>query len=351
VALAAGILLGAAGLAAARTDRAPARSAQGRCGHFDLHRPEIARFVREVSRRDALSRRHVLWLLGRAHPKPRIIDLMGSAPERSLEWYEYRDRLVSARRIDAGVRFWLEHRAILERTAHERGVPARYIVAILGCETFYGRDTGRDRVLDALATLAFDYPPRARYFQGELEQFLLLVREDHLDPLAVRGSYSGAMGAPQFMPSVYRRYAVNERHDRRLDLWKNWADVFASVANYLRRSGWETGAPVLVRARVEPGTTLHLDAHGLDVATLGALSTQGVRVDPSEADALGVLPDSTPAVLVSAEQASGPAYRVGFNNFRVLMRYNRSADYAMAVHDLAESIAERVRQARAAAGA
>jgi membrane-bound lytic murein transglycosylase B len=317
-------------------------SARAAIQGFDLKRPEIRRFAREVARRDALSRRGVLRLLARAHPQPQIIDRMNRPAERVLEWWEYRQLFLTPKRIDEGVRFWLDHRDVLERVATEQGVPPEYLVAILGCETFYGRDTGRDRVLDALATLAFDYPERGQYFRGELEQFLLLVREDHLDPLVVKGSYSGAMGAPQFMPSAYRRYAVDESHDHRPDLWNDWADVFASIANYLRRNGWEPGRPVLTDARLDPDPSFQLDARGLALGSLDELNAQGVRVNLP-------LPGTTPAVLISAQEVDGPAYRVGFDNFRAIMRYNRSILYAMAVNELAQDLGERVRETRPSA--
>ncbi|HYK25220.1 MAG TPA: lytic murein transglycosylase B [Steroidobacteraceae bacterium] len=308
---------------------------------FDPKRPEIRRFVREVARRDGLSRRRVLKLIENARPQPKILDIMTRPPERVLEWWEYRQHLVTDTRIDEGVQFWLEHRSVLERIAGEQGVPPEYIVAILGCETRYGRNTGRDRVLDSLATLAFDYPPRATYFRGELEQFLLLARETHLNPLVVKGSYSGAMGAPQFMPSAYRRYAVDASRDHRTDLWTDWADVFASIGNFLRINGWEPGQPVITDAHLDPDPVFQLDSRGVLSASLAELNAQGVRVSLQ-------LPDSTPALLVPAEQAEGPAYRVGFNNFRAIMRYNRSTRYAMAVNDLAEAIAARVHEGGAA---
>jgi membrane-bound lytic murein transglycosylase B len=311
---------------------------------FNPTRPEIVRFAREVARRDGLSRRRVLRLIEHARPQPQILDIMTRPPERVLEWWEYRQHLVTDTRIDEGVRFWLEHRSVLERIAGEQGVPPEYIVAILGCETRYGRNTGRDRVLDSLATLAFDYPPRATYFRSELEQFLLLARETNLNPLVVKGSYSGAMGAPQFMPSAYRRYAVDESRDHRPDLWTDWADVFASIANFLRINGWEPGQPVITDAQLDPDPVFQLDSRGVLSASLAELNAQGVRVELS-------LPDSTPAILVPAEQAEGPAYRVGFNNFRAIMRYNRSTRYAMAVNDLAEAIAVRVREASDAGNA
>jgi membrane-bound lytic murein transglycosylase B len=306
---------------------------------FDVSRPDIRRFVAEVAKRDDLSKRRVLRLLRKAQPQPRIIELMNRPAERVLQWWEYRQIFVTDRRINEGVQFWLDHRLTLEHIAAEQGIPPEYLVAILGCETFYGRITGRDRVLDALATLAFYYPPRGEYFRGELEQFLLLTREEHLDPLEVKGSYSGAMGVPQFMPSAYRRYAVDASHDRRRDLWNDWADVIASVANFLRQNGWQPGEPVLAEAQLDPDPTFQLDAKGEVSATLDQLNAEGVRVDLQ-------VPGSTPALLISAEQKEGPAYRVGFANFRAITRYNHSARYAMAVNDLAQGIAERVRATR-----
>ncbi|HTV52087.1 MAG TPA: lytic murein transglycosylase B [Steroidobacteraceae bacterium] len=306
---------------------------------FDLSRPEIRHFVAAIAKRDALSRRQILRLLRKAQPQPKIIELMSRPAERVLQWWEYRQLFVTEQRISDGVQFWLDHQSVLEQVAAAQGVPPQYLVAILGCETFYGRITGRDRVLDSLATLAFDYPPRSDYFRGELEQFLLLTREEHLDPLRVKGSYSGAMGAPQFMPSAYRRYAVDASHDHRRDLWNNWADVLASIANYLRQNGWRPGEPVLTDARLDPEPTFQLDARGELASTIDELNALGVRVALS-------MPGSTPAVLIPAEQKEGPAYRVAFENFRAITRYNHSARYAMAVTDLAQGIAERVRATR-----
>ena len=310
---------------------------------FDLSRPDIRAFVTDVARRDHLSRRRVRRLLSRARPLPLVIEAMNKPAERVLEWWEYRRLFITEQRIGQGVEFWQAHRPTLERVAAEHGVAPEYLVAILGCETYYGRITGHDRVLDALMTLAFYYPPRADYFRGELEQFLLLVREEHIDPLKVKGSYSGAMGAPQFMPSAYRRYALDEGHDHRRDLWSNWGDVLASIANYLRENGWQPGQPVIADARLDPDPTFTLDEHGLDLdTTLARLNAEGVRVTLD-------LPGDTPAILVPAEEQEGPSYRVGFQNFYVITRYNHSARYAMAVNDLAANIAARVHAAALAA--
>ena len=305
--------------------------------HFDLSRPEIRAFVKEVARRDHIARKRVLRLLAKAEPQPKIIELMERPAEHVLQWWEYRNIFVTERRITEGVQFWLEHRETLEAVARERGVPPEYLVGIIGCETYYGRITGGYRVLDALATLAFDYPPRAEFFRGELEQFILLTHEEHIDPTAAKGSYSGAMGAPQFMPSAYRRYAVDASHDHRRDLWNNWADVLASVANYFVENGWHSGEPVLAPARLDPDPDFQLDPRTLELtSTVEKLSEHGVHVDLAVAG-------STPAMLIAAVEQDGPQYRVGFHNFRVITRYNRSALYAMAVSDLAASVAARVR--------
>jgi peptidoglycan lytic transglycosylase B len=310
---------------------------------FDVRRPEIVAFINEVAERDGLKRAEVRKLLKEARPQPKILDIMNRPLEKVAPWWEYRERFVTAERVDDGVKFWADHRLALEQAAGEYLVPPQYIVAILGVETHYGRNTGPYRALDALATLAFDYPPREKFFRSELEQFLVLVRENHLDPLTIRGSYAGALGVPQFMPSQYRRYAVDADTDQQRDLWNDWDDILASVANYLREHGWTPGAPVLAETSLDPDPTFQLEPRNLELnETVDSLSAQGVRLDQP-------LPPDTPAVLLSAEQRDGPAYRVGFHNFYVITRYNSSARYAMAVHDLAQAIAQRMQPAAAAA--
>ena len=312
---------------------------------FDLNRPEIVAFVNEVVRQDGLDRRQVRHLLKQAQPQPKIIEIMNRPLEKVSPWWEYREHFVTEERISDGVQFWHDHEAALEHVASDYQMPPEYLVAILGIETKYGRSTGRYRVLDALATLAFDYPPRQRYFSGELEQFLLLVREARLDPLTTTGSYAGAMGAPQFMPSVYRRYAVAANTDRRRDLWGDWDDILASVANYLHEHGWTPGAPVLAETRLDPDPTFQIEPHNLELnETVDSLSAHGVHLELD-------MPPDTPAVLLSAEQRDGPAYRVGFHNFYVITRYNNSARYAMAVYDLAQAIRQRQQSAAPAAAA
>ena len=303
---------------------------------FDVHRPEIAQWIDEVVGHDGWKRKSVVALLEQAQPQPKVLDIMTRPLEKVAPWWEYRERFMTEERIQKGVQLWLDHANELERISGEYHVPPEYLVAILGVETFYGRNTCRYRVLDALATLAFDYPPRASFFRGELEQYLLLTTESKLDPLTTCGSYAGAMGVPQFMPSVYRRYAVDADSDKKRDLWNSWDDILASVANYLHEWGWTPGGPVLAETTLDPDPSFQIEPHNLDLnETVASLGAHGIQVD------LEVPPD-TPVVLISAEQRDGPAYRVGFHNFYVITRYNHSARYAMTVHDLATALAARV---------
>jgi membrane-bound lytic murein transglycosylase B len=310
---------------------------------FDMKRPEIVAFVNDVAQRDQLPKKQVLALLRKGEPQPKIIEAMSRPAEKVTPWWEYHDRFLTDDRISDGAQFYKDHRASLERVAAARGIPPEYLIAIMGVETKYGKFVGRYRVLDALMTLAFDYPPRSDYFRGELEQFLLLVAEEHLDPLTVTGSYAGAMGVPQFMPSSYRMFAVDGNDDKKRDLWNDWDDILASIANYFVEHGWESGGPVLAETRLDPEPKFQIDTRNLELnETVESLNAQGVEV-------LGAQAGATPAVLISAEQQDGPAYRVGFKNFYVITRYNRSARYAMAVHDLAEAIGQRANSVPAVA--
>ena len=328
------LILAAALVCAAAT--AQPETAPALAPRFDLARPEIASFIDEVVERDGLSRKDVRALIEAAQPQPKIIEAMTRPIEKISPWWEYHDRFVTPERISDGVQFWSDHRLTLEQAAAAYQVPAEYIVAILGVETHYGRNTGHYRALDALTTLAFDYPPRQKFFRSELEQFLVLAKENKLDPRAVTGSYAGALGAPQFMPSQYRRYAVDANTDRQRDLWNDWDDIIASVANYLHEYGWKPGAPVLAETRLEPDPSFQIEPRNLELnETVDSLTAHGIKVQLD-------VPGDTPALLLSAEQRDGPSYRVGFHNFYVISRYNASARYVMAVYDLAQAIAQRM---------
>jgi len=311
---------------------------------FDLDRPEIRSFVEATAAELKIEPLDVYRLLAKAEPQPKIIELMTKPAEKVSPWYEYRARFMTEQRIAEGTQFMQEHRARLEKARRETGVPPEYIVAIIGVETFYGRITGKYRVLDSLTTLSFDYPPRAEFFRNELAQFIALSREESLDPLTAMGSYAGAMGASQFMPSSYRRYAVDGSNDKHRDLFSDWDDIIASVANYFKEHGWVSDGPVLAEAVLEPDAPVVADPSNLALnETVAGLRAKGVDFNP-EAQAA-----DTPVLLVPAETQLGPSYRVGFKNFEVITRYNRSVRYAMAVHDLATSIAGRVAVADAQA--
>ena len=322
-------------VAAAAFGAAGARATAAERG-LPFPRAQLESFATQVARRDGLDRRATLAVLLQAREQPQIVAQISHPVERVLQWWQYRRIFVTDRRVADGVEFWREHRDALERVSAEEGVPPQYIVAILGAESNYGRITGSYRVLDALATLTFDYPPRSRFFGTELERFLLLAHREKLDPLTVKGSYAGAMGPLQFMPSAYLRYAVDGSGKARLNLFTDWSDIFTWVARYLHQCGWQPGAPVMAHVRIEPGATFHVDPNDLALdETIAGLNEQGVRV---ESDA----PAGTRVVLLLAQQQDGPAYRVGFNNFHALTRYNHSALYAMAVAELARAIALRL---------
>jgi membrane-bound lytic murein transglycosylase B len=274
---------------------------------FDLDRPEIREFVEKTAAAQKLQPLDIYRLLAKAEPQPKIIEAMMKPAEKVSPWYEYRARFLTEQRISEGTQFMLEHRARLEKAYKDTGVAPEYIVAIIGVETFYGRITGKYRVLDALATLSFDYPPRADFFRGELAQFLQLSREENIDPLTALGSYAGAMGAGQFMPSSYRRYAVDGSSDARRNLFADWDDIIASVANYFKSFGWVADGPVLADAVLQPDAPVTADPTNLALnETVAGLRAKGVDFDH------GKQGDATPVLLVPAEQQNGPSNRVGF---------------------------------------
>jgi len=303
---------------------------------LDIKRADVKDFIAHMAETSPFKKRQLRKLMKEAQSQPAIIEAMDRPAEKAKPWFEYRPIFLTERRVREGTDFWLAHRQALDQASVRSGVAPEYLAAILGVETYYGRLTGSYRVLDALATLAFDYPARAKFFRDELEQFLLLTRDMGLDPRKVKGSYAGAMGAPQFMPSNYRRYAVDADADGRIDLWTNWPDVCASVGNYLKEHGWNAGEPVLSEASVTADKAPELDGHTLALSeTVGSLRTKGVSFDSS-------LSEDAPALLIAADDADGVHWRVGYNNFYVITRYNHSALYAMAVYELAAAVKQRI---------
>jgi membrane-bound lytic murein transglycosylase B len=304
---------------------------------LDETRAEVRGFIDEMTREHGFDRAALEALFKQTESKQAILDAISRPAERVTPWYEYRDRFLTEKRIHQGTDFWLQHRDKLARIDDD-GV-ASAVVGILGVETSFGRITGRYRVIDALATLAFDFPPRAPFFRDELKQFLILSREEAVDPKAALGSYAGAMGAPQFISSSYRKYAVDADGDGHRNLWSSWDDVIGSVANYLEAYGWRRGEPVVATATLEGGDLTPFDTSKVELnETVGSLREKKVRFETT-------LPDDAPAMLVVSQGRDGPQYLVGFNNFFVITRYNRSTMYAMAVHELGQAIQNFMRDA------
>jgi membrane-bound lytic murein transglycosylase B len=298
-------------------------------------RPEVQAFIRELVARHAFVEDELQAVFARARREDGVLTAMRTQPEvMSQSWQAYRANFVNERLVKSGAAFWREHRGALERARSAYGVPEEIIVAIIGVETFYGRNTGRWRVLDALATLAFDYPPRAAYFRSELENFLVFARDLGVDVLDVKGSYAGAIGIPQFMPTSYLRYAVDFDGDGAADLRGNTADAIGSVANFLRQHGWRPGEPVQRAVRVNgEGFRGYADGNPLPRHTLEELKLAGVA--PRGAP----LPMGARASLLELNSPAQPAeYRLGLQNLYVLTRYNRSLFYALTVADLADAL-------------
>ena len=296
-----------------------------------LVRGEVQQFITRVTEQDHLDRGFVERAIAGAHPRQPILDAIAK-PAEAKPWFQYEPLFVSEARISAGVSFWDQQQPTLEKAEVEYGVPAEIIVAIVGVESYFGRQHGGYPVIDALVNLSFDYPSRAAFFQGELEQFLLMCHEQSLDPLAVMGSYAGAMGAPQFMPDSYRQYAVDFDGDGKRDIWNDWPDIIGSVANYFHLHGWTANGLVVL-----PAALTRADATPpapLQPTTVGALRQAGVVISAG-------VDDGEEAVLVVLDQAEGKSYWVGLHNFRVITQYNRSPLYAMAVIELGHAIAER----------
>ena len=297
--------------------------------------PDAKTFAARMAKQHGFDPDQVLTLLGKAERRDDILKLM-RRPAEGKPWHEYRRIFMTERRIEEGVRFWNEHEADLERLSAKYKVNPEIIVAILGVETFYGARTGNHRVLDALATLSFDYPPRARFFGKELEHFLLLAREENtIRPDRMKGSYAGAMGWGQFIPSSYRAYAVDGDGDGQRDLWGSTADVIASVANYFARHGWRPGETVTEPVQVAGDYGKALTKGRKPQLTLAQLEQRSVQI-PADA------PPDRKAKLLELEQPGGAkTFWLGYHNFYVITRYNLSHKYAMAVHQLSREILAR----------
>jgi membrane-bound lytic murein transglycosylase B len=303
---------------------------------IDIERDDVSRFIDSMVKEHEYDRAALESVLLQAKTQESILEAISKPAERTKAWHEYRAIFLTEERVKAGADFWREHQQELQRISDDTGVSCEILVGIIGVETYFGRITGSYRVLDALATLAFDYPPRAKFFRRELQEFLLLVREEGMNATDATGSYAGAMGAPQFMPSSYRAYAVDSSDDGKRDIWADWQDVIGSIANYFVRHGWRPDDEIVAQAILShpwqnepPENVLRPEE------TVKSLSAQGVMFATE-------LPGDHKTQLLTLEGADGEEYWVGFHNFFVITRYNRSVMYALAVHQLGQEIAYEV---------
>ncbi len=301
-------------------------------GADSIPRGTFKAFADEMAEKHGFSAEKLEELLAGTRFREDIIKAI-TRPAESKEWREYRPIFLKKGRIDGGVKFWKEHQALLERAEKTYGVPPEIMVAIIGVETRYGANTGRYRVLDSLTTLAFGYPKRAKFFRSELVEFLLLSREEDLDPATAKGSYAGAMGKPQFISSSYRNYAVDFDGDGKRDLHNSDADVIGSVANYFKRHGWRQGEMITQQARSEERHEKYVQAGMKPSIAVSELMASGLRPDGL------VLPEPEAlASLILLKGKHGDEYWFGLHNFYVITRYNHSNLYAMAVYQLSQEI-------------
>lgn len=327
----------AAARAAGGTGTGPATDAGPAADGDFLGRPEVDAFVLEMVERHGFPLDELERLFGRTRRVPEVLRLIAPpAPTFKRSWSAYRARFLDATRIREGVRFWREHADALARASAEYGVPEEIVVSIIGVETVYGRNTGNFRVMDALSTLAFDYPRRAEYFRAELEQYLLYARESRIDALSVRGSFAGAIGLPQFMPRSLRSFAADHDGDGRIDLRDNPADAIGSVARFLSMHGWQPGGRTHYPVRLAPDAALAplVDAGIEPRFTLAELQPFGVQAGEGAEP-----PADQRLALIDLPDGDAPTvYRLGAQNFYVITRYNRSSFYASAVIDLADAL-------------
>jgi membrane-bound lytic murein transglycosylase B len=300
---------------------------------FNTDDQNIKSFIKEMVKEHKFNSDELKAILGKAQLHQSILDAI-SRPAESKPWYEYRPIFLTRERIQGGVKFWKRYASTLQEAEKKYQVPAPIITAIIGVETRYGRHTGSYPVLDSLATLAFAYPPRSRFFRSELEQYLLMTREENLDPLKQLGSYAGAMGMPQFISSSFRSYAVDFDNNGQRDLWNSPADAIGSVANYFHRHGWQYAQPIVQRVQVQgEAYRKMLDTDLKPSHTVAELRKHGVMI-PKGTD------EAKKATLLELDGKEGPEYWLGWHNFYVISRYNHSALYSLAVYQLSREVME-----------
>lgn len=316
-------------------------------------RPDVKQFINEMHRKHKYDRKQLQQLMQGVVQQTTALEAIARPAEGVLTWGKYRKIFMTEKRIEQGVEFWKNNVQLLSRAEKKYGVPAEYIVAIIGVETFYGKRAGNYPVLDALTSLGFDYPlenttrerrdRREKFFRKELAHFLLMSREEKFDPRQVKGSYAGAMGMPQFIPSSFRSYAVDFDGNGVRDFWNGSADSIGSVANYFKRHGWKKGAPVIGEASLRAGA----DGEALGSkkmkphTTIAEYKKRGVNMPNNLAN---VITDEQLASLLKLQGEAGEEYWLALHNFYVITRYNHSPLYALAVHQLSQAVSAKYHQ-------
>ena len=296
-----------------------------------VNQETVDNFIISISKNNNLDQKLVADIINQAKRQQSIIDAMNRPAEKKLKWYEYRNIFLKSQRINEGVEFWKEHEITLEKVSKDSGVPIEIIVAIIGVETFYGKIMGNYRVIDALYTLAFDYPKRSAFFTKELEKFIVLTQKENISALETKGSYAGAMGYGQFMPSSYLMYSKDFNNDKQRDLLNNIDDAIASVANYLKAHGWKKTQAVTLLAETSKSFTKLKKQDLKPSLTVKQLNAKGYKVNLK-------LNKDEKVSLTQLEQQNGMEYWFGLHNFYVITRYNHSEMYAMAVYQLSQEI-------------
>ncbi|MBL7001026.1 MAG: lytic murein transglycosylase B [Gammaproteobacteria bacterium] len=295
------------------------------------YREDVEAFIQKIAASSDYSEQQLLDLFSSVKHQRHLFERMDK-PAEKLEWHQYRKIFMTDKRIHKGIEFWKNNRDLLQQVEQRYGVPAEFIVAIVGVETFYGAYKGKVPVFDTLVTFAFDYPKRAKFFTSELEHFLLLSASQKFDVREVKGSYAGAMGIPQFIASSYRSYAVDFDGDGEANLFDSLPDVLGSVANYFKRHGWESGAEVTHPLTLSAQNTISQIKTGVKPSySWSELSRAGFSSSRS-------LPQDVSVALIQLQQQDGADYWAGQKNFYVITRYNHSELYAMAVYQLSQEI-------------
>ncbi len=299
------------------------------------YRDDVVDFIKEVAARSDYSEQELIDLFAQVRHQRHLFERMDK-PAEKLDWHQYRKIFITEKRINKGLDFFKKHRELLQQVEQRYQVPAEIIVAIVGVETFYGAYRGKSPVFDTLVTFAFDYPKRAKFFTRELEQFLILAKEQNLDLRAVKGSYAGAMGVPQFISSSYRNYAVDFDGDGQADLFKSLPDILGSVANYFSRHGWKSGEGITYPLIAQNESKISQLKPGMKPAyTWQQLKSAGLQSSIT-------LADDKPVALLKLQQPNAAEYWAGLDNFYVITRYNHSELYAMAVFQLSDKIKQGI---------